>query len=55
VKAEVRVTDLRPYGAPRKCFAFTLPDSLTLEQGCRARKFIRTMDRNWKSKVHFLK
>jgi hypothetical protein len=52
---EVRVARLAPYGGPKKAHTFTLPDTVTLEQGLRARKFIRVPDRNWKAKAVFLK
>lgn len=52
---EVKVTPLAPYGGGKRSHAFTLPDNVPLLTALRARKFLRTVDRNWKPKLLFLK
>jgi hypothetical protein len=54
-KVEVKLQALAPYGGPKRAFAFTLPDSLPIDVAIRGRKFIRVLDRNWKSKSVFIR
>lgn len=52
---EVRVVPLAPYGGKKRSVAFTLPDDIPLIKAIRSRKFLRVLDRNWKSKAVFIK